>query len=195
MTTISSSSQAVFQPVSRMVHLPNGFTDQECDQIIDLGLQLPRQAATMDGGHSIRHYRRNHVAWIPANSTTSSWLSFKLRDIVRYINQEYYQYNISGLEDYQFTIYDQATDCYHDHIDLLDSQGYHRKLSLSIQLSSSDDYTGCDLEVINGFGFTAADRQRGSVSAFPSFLLHRVTALTQGCRYSLVVWAVGSYFQ
>ena len=195
MTTISNSPEQQFQPVSRMVYLQDGFTDQECDRIIDLGLRLPKQVATMDGGHEIQQHRRNHVAWIQANNPDNMWLNHKLRDLVRYINQEYYRYSISGLEDYQFTIYDQVSDFYHDHVDLLDHRGYHRKLSLSVQLSDPTSYTGCDLEVVNGFGFSQADRRRGSITAFPSFLLHRVTPIQQGCRYSLVIWAVGSYFR
>ncbi len=35
------------------------------------------------------------------------------------------------------------------------------------------------------------DRRRGAFIAFPSFLLHRVTPVTRGTRWSLVAWILG----
>jgi PKHD-type hydroxylase len=35
------------------------------------------------------------------------------------------------------------------------------------------------------------DRTRGAFIAFPNFLLHRVTPVTRGTRWSLVAWIMG----
>ena len=74
-----------------------------------------------------------------------------------------------------------------------DFAGYRplRKLSVSIQLSRSDDYEGGDLELQHLPRPTKLDRSRGSFIVFPSFTLHRVAPVTRGTRWSLVAWILG----
>ena len=64
-----------------------------------------------------------------------------------------------------------------------------RKLSMSIQLSKSTDYEGCDLEIE---GFDELDlRDQGSSMVFPSYMKHRVTPCKSGTRHVLVAWMYG----
>ena len=76
-----------------------------------------------------------------------------------------------------------------------------RKLSMTCSLSHPEDYKGGRLE----FQFRNKDNPnetiecteimtRGSVVIFPSFLWHRVRPVTEGTRYSLVVWNMGNPF-
>ena len=67
-----------------------------------------------------------------------------------------------------------------------------RKLSISIQLSRSEDYEGGDLELMYGIEPQKLDRTRGAFIVFPSFMLHRVTPVTRGTRWSLVAWILGA---
>ena len=69
-----------------------------------------------------------------------------------------------------------------------------RKLSLSIQLSSPDDYRGGDLEFA-GQSVEPLSRTIGSAICFPSYCVHRVTPITEGERFSLVCFAVGPRFR
>ena len=64
-----------------------------------------------------------------------------------------------------------------------------RKLSMSIQLSESTDYEGCDIEIEGVDGLEIRDR--GSVIVFPSYMNHRVTPCTGGTRHVLVAWMYG----
>lgn len=83
--------------------------------------------------------------------------------------------------------------------------GRTRKLSMTIQLSDSSDYEGGDfelatLEVRNDNSlvpmiYKPDFRNKGSVIAFPSYIKHRVTPVTKGVRYSLVVWFYGRMFK
>jgi len=41
----------------------------------------------------------------------------------------------------------------------------------------------------------AAPKTRGTATLFPSYLLHRVTPVTQGERFSLTIWAHGPQFR
>ena len=73
---------------------------------------------------------------------------------------------------------------------------FERKLSFTLQLSDSDEYTGGDLEFaeLNGGDqeeFKKDMRKKGTVIVFPSFLQHRVTEVTEGQRHALVGWREG----
>jgi PKHD-type hydroxylase len=37
-------------------------------------------------------------------------------------------------------------------------------------------------------------RNKGSITVFPSFVWHRVSPVTEGTRYSLVIWNLGKEF-
>jgi PKHD-type hydroxylase len=72
----------------------------------------------------------------------------------------------------------------------------NRKLSFSIQLSDDNEYTGGDLR----FHYIKtqpeiAPRTRGKIIFFPTWMVHDVTPVTQGIRYSLVGWVNGPNFK
>jgi PKHD-type hydroxylase len=77
-----------------------------------------------------------------------------------------------------------------------------RKLSVTCSLSDPKDYKGGELE----FQFRNRDDPtptrpcleilpRGSIVVFPSFVWHRVKPVTEGTRYSLVIWNLGYPFR
>ena len=66
-----------------------------------------------------------------------------------------------------------------------------RKISLSVQLSSPDSYEGGELEFFYTNKTKQVEKTQGGVIAFPSFIMHRVTPVTKGVRYSMVAWVVG----
>ena len=85
--------------------------------------------------------------------------------------------------------------------------GKIRKLSVTISLNDPDEYDGGNLE----FDFRnqrdwernkkskikacTEIRPRGSIIVFPSFVWHRVSPVTRGTRYSLVIWNLGYPFR
>jgi PKHD-type hydroxylase len=85
--------------------------------------------------------------------------------------------------------------------------GKIRKLSVTVSLCEPTEYVGGNLE----FDFknsmdteykknkTTKEcveiRPRGSIVVFPSFVWHRVTPVTKGTRYSLVMWNLGYPFR
>ena len=80
---------------------------------------------------------------------------------------------------------------------------------MTISLSHPDEYEGGNFEVDlrNSTDFDNSKerkyskrlvteiRPRGSIIVFPSFVWHRVTPVTKGTRYSLVVWSLGYPFK
>src|SRR6185312_4036501 len=131
--------------------------------------------------------RRSLVANLP------EW-SVKLWRIVDHINGQFFGFALEGIETPQFVVYREG-DHFDWHMDKGPETPRRRKLSLTLQLSASEDYEGGDLEVYSGDGTITAKREPGAVLAFPSWILHRVTPVTRGERKSLVVWAFGPTFQ
>ena len=80
--------------------------------------------------------------------------------------------------------------------------GLARKLSVTINLSNENDYKGGNLKFdygphsINERYHTCTEiRPKGSIIVFPSYIYHQVTPITEGIRYSLVLWVNGKPFK
>ena len=68
-----------------------------------------------------------------------------------------------------------------------------RKLSFSVQLTSGEEYVGGDLRF--PYSSVEAPRDKGTLSVFPAYLPHVVTAVRTGVRHALVGWIHGPAFQ
>ena len=83
--------------------------------------------------------------------------------------------------------------------------GLCRKISVSIQLSNSEDYEGGDMYFTDLPKHSQTSelqtwtnkrfRERGAVLVFPSFIRHKVTPVTKGTRLSAVAWFNGPPFR
>ena len=79
--------------------------------------------------------------------------------------------------------------------------GKIRKLSATVALSPPEDYRGGNLEFNFGNSIKSKAtvceeaKSQGSIIVFPSFMFHRVTPVTKGTRYSLVLWQLGEPFK
>jgi len=76
--------------------------------------------------------------------------------------------------------------------------GKTRKLSVTVNLSSQEEYEGGNLMFdfgehteIDRFHICEEAREQGSIIIFPSFVYHKVEPVTKGTRYSLVMWNLG----
>lgn len=140
--------------------------------------------------------RISDVGWVPlANDTI--WIYDLLSIIVRRINGEFYKFDLFGFsEPLQYTIYngnliDGGHYTWHQDSSNISTEFGTRKLTLVVQLSHPYEYEGGDLEILYGDTPHKVDKKRGTVIAFPSWQLHRVTPTTAGIRKSLVVWITG----
>ena len=79
----------------------------------------------------------------------------------------------------------------------LDENIYYepRKLSLTILLNDPSEFKGGEFQLQTKNEPSTISLTKGEVVFFPSFLLHRVTTLTEGIRKSLVVWVTGPKFR
>jgi len=169
--------------------LPSALSPEECDQIIALSKNYELIAGTTFGSKETWH-RKCDIRWIHLDDK-SIWLFNKLKDFVRQANNVF-KLDLTGFnEALQFTEYKGNGSKYGSHIDMGPNY-WHRKISIIIQLSDPNDYTGGDLQVdIGGANRITTTKERGSVVLFPSFLSHNVEPIQSGDRYSLVCWASG----
>ena len=149
--------------------------------------------------------------------------------LIQTIAMQNYGFDFHRCEPLQYTHYtyienNDIKDHYDWHIDshlLARPMPFDRKVSVSIQLSDSDSYTGCDLtfpgwdsmfenalEKDESIGQSFVDgseiktseakeilRQKGTAIFFPSMFFHRVTPIKSGERFALVVWLQGPKYR
>lgn len=175
------------------------FTKQECEEIKRIGLKQYETTASVGGSRdqSIinREIRSTNIYPIDANKKTY-WIFDKIGKIVSFMNHAYYDYELLGItHNLQMLEYDSDIEIpghYDWHVDAGTGECSTRKLSCTIQLSDEEDYDGCELLINDNSKVINASKNMGSVHLFPSYTLHKVTPITSGKRYSLVIWVHGS---
>lgn len=169
------------------------FSKQECERIIELGLaKTPIESYVGQEQQVDASVRKNRVIFLEPMDPKLHWIFDKIAQGIKSINQQFWQFDLTILETLQFTRYDRPEDFYAAHMDMSHGQTEQRKLGFSVQLSDPDTYTGSDLEFHGvGMQFYASVRDQGAIVIFPSYMVHQVTPITSGARYSLVGWVVG----
>lgn len=173
----------------------NGFTDEQLKRICEIGDSLELSSASVSDGIVDNSIRMTKTGWIQLNDETM-FIYDTLGFIARQLNGQFFDFDLFGFaEDLQYTVYNDNGDKYDWHLDRGMSTGAPRKLSLVLQLSDPSEYEGGDLELYIGPEPVVVTKQYGLLTAFPSFVLHRVTPVTAGIRKTLVVWLSGPKFR
>ena len=156
--------------------------------------------------------RKSNIAWM-----NDRWIYQQIHPYIHEANEKAgwnFQWDFS--ESCQFTKYDtgQFYDWHSDghptpykSLENDNMKGKIRKLSVTVSLNDPNEYEGGNLEFDfrNGKDYQDEDknsirtcteiRPKGSIVVFPSFVWHRVTPVTKGTRYSLVMWNLGWPFK
>lgn len=177
----------IFQKV-RPTHMifESALAQPEIEAIINLAPKV--ENGEVEGDHE--EMRRSKIAWIH-----NEQLQMRLWQFANIANVERFRFNVMQVSDIQYTEYHAKDKGHYDwHEDVLwlnNERDLDRKLSVTVQLSDSDDYEGGDFE-IRDVALPQRDlRKKGTVLVFPSYLEHRVTPVTKGVRKSLVTWFEG----
>jgi len=185
------------------------FNEEEVSKIISQVENLPissTNVGTADGGtvKADVKIRSSIIKWIP-ETEEFEWIYRKILDAAVKANNTNWRFDlVSSLEVIQYTEYPASENGHYDwHIDIGTGDAQcKRKISITVQLSDSDDYEGGNLLICkgsNGSGelthYETCSREKGTSTIFPSYLLHRVTPVTKGLRKSLVLWIGGSQFR
>jgi PKHD-type hydroxylase len=199
-----------------------GLEEKEIKKLED----IPDFKVDEDGIPTNTNVRSCEVSWIFSTDKFTSEVIQQCNDIMTQINFNYYGFDVWRPEPIQYTHYTfhedaEIKDHYDWHVDssiLARNTPFDRKLSMSLQLSRDDAYTGCNLEFPDHVKFMQANkrnagvntktgepitnkdlaliiRQQGTAILFPSFAHHRVTPIESGERYCLVNWMQGPRFR
>ncbi len=188
----------------------NAIPSGVCDEIVKIGLSGRKVKANVEGEKHKKpedwnnKIRDSDVVWL-----TEDWLTNMIWSYVERANKQAdWNFETNHAENGQFTIYDKNQH-YDWHQDLSFNKNQptfqpnsQRKLSVTIQLTDDSKYKGGDLlfsklmqknkkSILTDKVF----RKKGTIVVFPSYMHHKVTPVTQGTRYSLVMWFRGPSFK
>jgi PKHD-type hydroxylase len=160
-----------------------------CEAIIAEGKKLDIGQGRVGNNETVNpNIRNSNIAWFSWNS----WIGAICAHYMHQANNQAWGFQIGGQQDPQFTIYENE-QFYDFHSDTSLVENNMRKLSVVISISDPDTYEGGEFEFQNGIKPDV--KSRGSIIVFPSFVLHKVTPVTSGTRYSLVNWFCGDKFR
>jgi PKHD-type hydroxylase len=181
--------------------LDNVLTNEQCDELIQIAhtqgfkhaaLGNDEEIGLKQSGYIDEDIRKAQIALIPYKQL--SWLQESVTEALRYCNQQF-RFDLDGFMDLQVIKYE-VDSFFLAHLDILTiNSDMQRKVTFVIQLSNPDDYVGGDLCVWTKKEEDRMSRKKGSLHAFPSYLLHEVTPTLSGTRYSLIGWCFGPEFK
>ena len=172
--------------------------EQVANIITECEYYQPQEAQTGLGadGKKNESVRRSEVRWIDTGDTGSKFIMDILNYYVSQANRMSFGVNIADTYDVQYTKYKAKDKGFYDwHFDTFwaNTSEYDRKLSVTIQLSDSDEYEGGDFKIDPQYipPDNKELRKKGTILVFPSVIRHMVTPVTKGERKSLVAWIEG----
>ena len=183
-------------------YFEKALTKNQCKEIINFGLSKTNIKAVVKD-KKLNKIRNSNICWL-----NEKWLYDLLIPWIDLANKNSgWEFDLNYFEAIQFTIYNKNQHYgWHQDSYIKDdtSDERIRKLSMSVCLSDIKDFKGGEFE----FDFIKTDNTKssnkyickeimgqGNIIVFPSFMWHRVKQVTEGTRYSLVMWGNGPKFK
>ena len=186
----------------RVIVVEDAFNEDFCNKVLSFCSNF-EEAKIYDGENSgVKHQERvTEVSWI-TNFFEHSEVIFPFMEKAKEINREYYGFDLNNIENLQVAKYTgDNKSFFKPHMDMkLGVLDQPRKLSVSVMLSSPEEYTGGDFVIFGqGGSLVEVDRltrlKKGTAIYFPSYIVHGVEPVTSGVRHSLVGWLLGPRFK
>jgi len=179
-------------------YLDKFFTADEISLIHAIGDKRPLEQSSVTDVNNVKvntSVRESLNSWIEP-TVDSEWLFRKLTDAIITINNRFFQYELTGFDPLQYTVYNSKVKGYYGgHIDYGFDMFVNRKLSFSVQLTDPKEYKGGELMIYDRQKGLEAPKDAGTIIFFPSFMFHEVKPVTKGTRHSLVGWILGPRFK
>ena len=173
------------------------FSTADCERLIALARRAGLSEGGLVGGVANAAIRRAGLAWVD-ELAGADWVTERLVRVAAEANREGFGFDITDFaESAQVARYGaDSAGHFHWHSDIGNGPAAgRRKLTVVVQLSDPSGYAGGILETWGNAEPVAAPRALGTAVVFPAFLLHRVTPVTAGERWSLTLWAHGPAFR
>lgn len=184
------------------VTLDNVFTDEELMKIIyqcESNGELGR-GKVFNHAEPNENVRRCDIKFFYV-TPDNAWFFDKMNRIISACNSMYYGFDLNGYDSFQYTRYnseEQGTyswhmDCFLGGKEMGLPQDMIQPRKLSITLALNDGYEGGEFQINTGDQNTplTVATKRGTVIAFPSYVIHSVRPVTKGTRRSAVIWVTG----
>lgn len=177
-------------------YFENTFSPEEVNRIIQEADKIDFERATTFGGDTSQ-IRSSNIKWLPQEEPFL-WLYERLMNMALEANKVLWNFDLHSMpEQIQYTTYNSSEKGHYGaHQDVGAGNASLRKLSITVQISSPDDYEGGDLQIMQGNeAWDNTPRGLGTAVLFPSYMMHRVTPVTSGTRRSLVLWVGGTHYR
>lgn len=132
--------------------------------------------------------RRSHAVWL--HQEQHKWIYDRIWNMALAVNK-IYKIDIDSFELAQIAYYDEKEQGHFDWHSDNGPTSMRRKLSISIPLNDPTEYEGGDILFNAGGQILAPPQTQGKLIIFPSWVVHKVTPVTKGRRYSMVIWIHG----
>ena len=166
----------------KVVTVPDVLTSTECEIICDYC--SPKCFPSRVGSASNKEIRHSMNSFITQNDTKISNIIAKVADCLVQVSADVFDFPINYIEPVQYSEYTEGM-YYNEHCDCAEFLEYDRDISASVFLSPRKKYEGGNLSFHN----LTVDEKQGSMSIFPSMMLHKVDRVKSGKRSSLVLWS------
>ena len=183
-------------------YLPTAIDSSVSEVIVNQLSHLKLEEATVtesgkDSGNSNKTIRNCLTQGIPSDH----WVSGMLAHFVNCANSNLFHFDLHNWADsLHLCVYDKKGSHYDWHTDISSALYSHpenhvRKLSISLCLSSKDEYDGGEFQLYVGRKMYNFKMDCGDAIIFPADCMHRVRKIKSGSRKSLVGWYGGPQFR
>jgi PKHD-type hydroxylase len=177
--------------------LPGALSPEDCERLTAAVAAQAMRDGVLVGGTRAPDLRRADVAWVD-DLPDGAWVMERMVALVARANREAFGFDLTEFgESAQVARYGaERAGHFGWHSDIgAGAWAARRKLTVVVQLSDPAAHAGGELELWPDAAPRAVPRARGMAAVFPSFVLHRVTPVTKGERWSLTLWAHGPAFR
>lgn len=185
--------------VENFVVYHNVFSKEDCEKIIDYGNSKEKNVATLidatQNSYIEKDVRNSNVVWMDLIDEEIKFCFQRISEVVNDANNNFFKFDILGfVERFQFAEYTSPHGNFNWHIDKV-YKNKIRKLTAVVMLSDTSSFEGGILELKFNNEETNPNIKQGDIIIFPSYVLHRVTPVTFGTRYTMVGWVTGAQFK
>ena len=204
MRKISNNPLQRMQKTYPYVQFDNVFSEEEIEKITKEFSVYGADSAKVDDNNLDESIRRSNIKFHNYNNE-NAWIFQRFNGVIERINEDFYNFDLNGYSYFQYGEYNSSNLGKYDfHMDTFmgDStptdQFETRKLSVVFLLNQPNvDFKGGDFQICLGLQETPVNvaMKKGRMIAFPSFLIHKVTEVTEGIRKSIAIWVTGPKFK
>ncbi len=205
MRKISNDPLQIAQGLNTQIYWHHFFNNHDIDRIVEYceSFELQNSTVSQDNPNIDKAIRISQVNFHNRNDD-NAWIFDQLNFGVEDINNNFFNFDLYGYDYFQYSQYKaEEAGKYDFHMDIFTNEESFkmpltRKLSLVLLLSEPGiDFEGGEFQINTSTEskLETLEMRKGTLVAFPSFIIHRVLPVTKGTRKSLVLWVEGPKFK